>query len=1250
MADSSVVDVNVITDQADSTGSASTAIVQSNNVEASTVTVIVENGATAAVDVIESTAVDGTVTTGGIGATGPQGPQGDTGPQGQQGSPGATGATGPTGSTGPTGATGATGSTGATGATGAGVVTGGSAHQALTKVSSTNYDTEWTDVTTPILTGGVPYRFHDLDNWFSALNSATAASPIDVVLIGDSLHALGSVYSPGTTGYFEQYLNQQLGVSTTTAVPISVYGQADYSPTATYTEGTTSTTALGGFGSTLTNGQVLYHTVTCTGVSIAYRTDPTYGTLTVRDGAGGTVLGTINAAATAKSGNVVTYTGLTAGSHTIHITSTGTNRVEIIHPNYGHKVRVWNTAHSGYRSDQYTSNSYLALDLIDTLEAAGTLKLVIIATGANDEGGVGYPTAVPALIAAVASHTTADKALWFPYISGALPLAEYTPARVTAYATGLPLIDASTVIATAPGLDGTHQDIWQKRMTALQEVAMLGGDPLGTIIRQVHDINRGGLTVLSTGGTGPELWTVSTLLSSFAGLPGPGIAVGDGTSTFGDVNLGRKGAARWSVNNGAGTIEGNLSPAINAQTGTTYTLVLADAGKTITRSNASASTQTLPQNSDVAIPTGTIINIINIGAGLVTFAAGTGATITGLASLTQYQSATMIKTGTNSWNMTLSSTVNPISKAGDTFTGQLVGTVGSSGKVAIGNPGGEENITIYKASGDAQPVLGLGQLFTIPLIGWGPGGSTTYDTLLLRLSAGQLTINTAAGGKGTLVANLAPLVNTQTGTTYTLVIDDAGKQITRSNASASTQTLPQDSAAAIPLSTMIPIINLGAGVVTFAAGAGATITGIASIKQYQMAFMTKTATNTWNITAPEVTLTGTETLTNKTLTTPTIGSFTNATHTHQNAAGGGTLDHGLALTGLTDDDHTQYALLAGRSGGQELKGGTATTDNLKLWANANAYAQANTGRIRPQERFDFSDVSATTDGLNEIIKYNPTITTTGGSAAIMMGFNFQPTISRDAAQGLSISPAFYMAQKDQVSAQTLTDNAFYWNIGAFAFNKQSINYDTGAGATSLIAGFLASPQVFRETAKTGTRTVTNFTAYNAFQTPFFSYHVGDGYTVTNARGFHALNPTIQPASSGVITNNIGVDVDALSGGTNNIGIRNASTYVSTPSTAQNITAVGNTILANAQTVQLTANASYTLTSAPTIANGQDGQVVTILNVDTTDTITIQDQGTLASSNLRLSATTIALGPRDSIQLMYSSTIGDWVQIGQTNVI
>lgn len=1266
MADSSVVDVNVITDQADSSGSASTSIVQTNNIESSSVTVTVENGTTGAVDVIESTVVDAAVTTGGIGEVGPQGPQGDTGPQGEQGSPGERGDTGATGAQGPTGATGATGPQGDTGpqgpagadgtdgvdgtdgADGVGVPAGGNAYEALVKTDGTDYNTEWSPVDTSILTGGVPYRMHGLDNWFTALNAATSASPIDVVVIGDSLHALGGVYSPTSAGYFEQYLNQQLGVSETTAVPMGVYGQADYSPTATYTEGTTSTTALGGFGSTLTNGQVLYHTASCTGVSIAYRTDPSYGTLTVRDGAGGTILGTINAAATAKSGNVVTYTGLSAGSHTIHITSSGTNRVEIIHPNYGHKVRVWNCAHSGYRSDQYTSNSYLALDLIDTLDTAGTLKLVIIATGANDNGGAGYPTTIPALISAVQSYTSEDLVLWFPYISGALPLAEYTPARTTAYATGLPIIDASTVTATALGIDGTHQDVWQKRMTALQEVAMLGGDPLGTIIRQVHDTNRGGLLIPSPSGAGPEFGVVSAFLSAFASMPGTGISAGDGTTSFGDTNLGRKSAGRWSVNNGTGTIEGNLSPAINAQTGTTYTLVLADAGKTITRSNGSASTQTLPQNSDAAIPVGTIITIINLGTGLVTFAAGTGASITGLSSLTQYQTAQMIKTATDTWNVALSPIGDPLLKTGGVTTGGITTRVATTGELKLGvNGTSEEVMQLFKAVGDTNPILSMGQLFTIPIIGMGLGGASVMDTLLLRTGVGQLALNTSTGGRGTLSANLAPLVNTQTGTSYTLVLDDAGKMITRSNGSSSTQTLPQNSDAAIPVNTMIPIVNLGAGLVTFAAGTGASITGVASIKQYQMAYMTKVGTNAWNMTAPEVTLAGAETLTNKTLTTPTIASFTNATHSHTNAAGGGQLDHGAALTGLSDDDHTQYALLAGRSGGQTLSGGTATSDDVIIAANNNAFAAANTGRIKPKERISFNLVDALSGGLDSLVSHSGTITTTGVSSPTLIAVNHQPTISRDTAGGLTFSTAMYAAHKDQISAAGLTDNLYFWNMGIFAFNKQTINYDTGTGTTPVMMGVASGVQLFRESGKTGTRTVTRADAYNAWTTPFLSHHVGTGYTVTTASAFHAQNPVI---NGGAITTSIGVEVDALSGATTNIGIRNASTYVATPSTAQNITAVGNTILANAEIVQLTANGSYTLTSAPTIANGQDGQILTILNVDSADTITLQDQGTLASSNLRLSATTVAIAPRCSLRLMYSSTVGDWVQIGQTTVL
>lgn len=72
--------------------------------------------------------------------------------------------------------------------------------------------------------------------------------------------------------------------------------------------------------------------------------------------------------------------------------------------------------------------------------------------------------------------------------------------------------------------------------------------------------------------------------------------------------------------------------------------------------------------------------------------------------------------------------------------------------------------------------------------------------------------------------------------------------------------------------------------------------------------------------------------------------------------------------------------------------------------------------------------------------------------------------------------------------------------------------------------------------------------------------------------------------------------------------------------------------------------SITLTSTPTIASGANGQICKIMNIGTQN-IVLQDQGTLAGSNLRLTANTITLTPRDSIELIYLTDFGDWMQIG-----
>ncbi len=101
-----------------------------------------------------------------------------------------------------------------------------------------------------------------------------------------------------------------------------------------------------------------------------------------------------------------------------------------------------------------------------------------------------------------------------------------------------------------------------------------------------------------------------------------------------------------------------INLALNAQTGTTYTFVLADNGKLVTASNASAQTYSIPTNATAAFAVGTQINLIQIGAGQVTVAAATPGTTTVLSNAAtpaqpkcrnQYAALTAIKVATDTW-------------------------------------------------------------------------------------------------------------------------------------------------------------------------------------------------------------------------------------------------------------------------------------------------------------------------------------------------------------------------------------------------------------------------------------------------------------------------------------------------------------------------------------------------------------------------------------------------------------------------
>ena len=91
---------------------------------------------------------------------------------------------------------------------------------------------------------------------------------------------------------------------------------------------------------------------------------------------------------------------------------------------------------------------------------------------------------------------------------------------------------------------------------------------------------------------------------------------------------------------------------LNAQTGTAYTFVLADAGKRVAMSNAAANVATVPPNSTAAFPVNTTIFVSQDGAGATGIAAGAGGAVNTAGGLDvggQWKMVSLIKTATDTW-------------------------------------------------------------------------------------------------------------------------------------------------------------------------------------------------------------------------------------------------------------------------------------------------------------------------------------------------------------------------------------------------------------------------------------------------------------------------------------------------------------------------------------------------------------------------------------------------------------------------
>ena len=152
-------------------------------------------------------------------------------------------------------------------------------------------------------------------------------------------------------------------------------------------------------------------------------------------------------------------------------------------------------------------------------------------------------------------------------------------------------------------------------------------------------------------GTGSTAWT-SLAYAYTAGAQGTTGAQGTSGTNGAQGLTGSQGAT--GTQGTTGTTGGGIA-GFNAQTGTTYTLVAGDANKLVTASNASAITITVPPSVYSA---NDVINVQQIGAGQVTFAAGSGVTITSNGATSaapkirvQYSSCSIICSASNTFTI-----------------------------------------------------------------------------------------------------------------------------------------------------------------------------------------------------------------------------------------------------------------------------------------------------------------------------------------------------------------------------------------------------------------------------------------------------------------------------------------------------------------------------------------------------------------------------------------------------------------------
>ena len=229
-----------------------------------------------------------------------------------------------------------------------------------------------------------------------------------------------------------------------------------------------------------------------------------------------------------------------------------------------------------------------------------------------------------------------------------------TPSDTTANGGGITLKGATdkTIIWDSTNSNFTSNQDWNiasGKVFKVNNVDTLTATALGSAVV--------GSSLTSVGTIATGVWNGTAIASGYiAGDAIDGTKIADNAIDSEHYTDGSIDTAHLST--GLQIDDPTLTYSINAQTGTTYTPVLADAGKIVTLNNGSAITLTIPPNSNVAYPVGSSLTFINLGAGLTTFAQGSGVTIassggtaTAPSITAQHNSATCIKIATDTWQV-----------------------------------------------------------------------------------------------------------------------------------------------------------------------------------------------------------------------------------------------------------------------------------------------------------------------------------------------------------------------------------------------------------------------------------------------------------------------------------------------------------------------------------------------------------------------------------------------------------------------